>query len=238
MVLQVLGDLVHVGLDLAVLGLHGLNAVAGLFEQTRQALLLLRGTKAFQFHHQAAEILADLAHILVADISQRTLREGGYAFLGSCAVLQHLIGVAHIDLFGEFVNGGTFLLRQHALIQHHRFYLFLYLRSSRSGGSLGGKGQGGDLRSCGGIGGQRQFRQVVISHRFDSFLYDFDIILLFVSKFQCDTTGIHLRFLLGGRLRLGWCLGGDRFVEGIVCQSLPGHHVLQHHHIGGDIHGL
>ena len=33
MVLQILGDLVHIGLDLAVLGLHGLQLVAGLLEQ-------------------------------------------------------------------------------------------------------------------------------------------------------------------------------------------------------------
>ena len=33
MVLQILGDLIHVGLDLAVLGLHDLQLVAGLLEQ-------------------------------------------------------------------------------------------------------------------------------------------------------------------------------------------------------------
>ena len=98
MVLQILGDLVHVGLDLAVLRLHGLQLVAGLLEQAEQALLLLVLAEALQLHHQTAEILADLAHILAADVVQRVLGEGRHALLGGSAVLQHLIGIADVDL--------------------------------------------------------------------------------------------------------------------------------------------
>ena len=182
MVLQILGDLVHVGLHLAVLGLHGLDAVAGLFEQARQSLLLLLGAEALQLHHQAAQILADLAHVLVADVGQCALGEAGHALLGRRAVLQHLVGVPHVDLLGEFVDGGALLLRQHAVVQHHRLHFLLHLGGGGGGRRFRRQGQGGDLRRCGGIGSQRQFGHVVVSHVFDSFLYIFDIKLQSVSN--------------------------------------------------------
>ena len=169
MILQILGDLVHVGLHLAVLCLHGLDAVAGLFEQARQSLFLLLCAEAFQLHHKAAQILADFAHILVADIGQRTLGKRCHALLGGSTVLQHLIGIPHINLPGELVDRGTLLLRQHAVIQHHRLHFFLHLGCGRSGGGSGclrGQGQSGNLRSGGSIGSQRQLGHVVVSHHF------------------------------------------------------------------------
>ena len=192
MALQILGDLVHVGLHLAVLGLHGLDAVTGLFEQARQALLLLRRAEALQLHHQTAEVLADLAHVLVADVGQCALGEAGHALLGRRTVLQHLIGVPHVDLLGEFVDGSLLLLRQHAVVQHHRLNFLLRLRGGRGSRSLGRQSQGRDLRSSGGIGSQRQFGHVVVSHCLNSFLYFFDFILHSVSKFQRDPAVIRL----------------------------------------------
>ena len=166
MVLQILGDLVHVGLHLAVLGLHGLQLIAGLFEQARQTLFLLLRAEALQLHHKAAQILADLAHILVADVGQRVFGKAGHAFLGRRAVLQHLIGVPHVDLLGKFVDSGFLLFRQHTVVQHHRLDLLLHLRGGRGGGRFRRQRQGGHLRRSGGIGGQCQFRHVGISHGF------------------------------------------------------------------------
>ena len=152
MVLQILGDLVHVGLDLAVLRLHGLQLVARLLEQAEQALLLLVLAEALQLHHQTAQILADLAHVLVADIGQCALGEGGHALLGGGAVLQHLIGVPHIDLLGKLIDGDLLLLRQHTVVQYHRFHFLLHLGSGRGRGRIRCQGQGRHLLRGGGVG--------------------------------------------------------------------------------------
>ena len=166
MVFQILGDLVHVGLDLAVLGLHDLQLVAGLLEQPLQALLLLVLAEALQLHHQLAEglahqtaqILADLAHVLVAHVVQGILGEGRHALLGGGAVLQHLIGVTDVDLLGEGVHGLTLLLGQQALVHGHRLDLLFLMYGHRRGGI--------------GIGCQGQLRHHVIGHVSVSFLYD------------------------------------------------------------------
>ena len=178
MVLQILGDLVHVGLDLAVLGLHDLQLVAGLLEQPLQALLLLVLAEALQLHHQTAQILADLAHVLVAHVVQGILGEGRHALLGGGAVLQHLIGVADVDLLGEGVHGLTLLLGQQALVHGHRLdLLFLLLRYLRRVGRQGQLGYG-HRRGGIGIGGQGQLRHHVIGHVSVSFLYDKLCVLL------------------------------------------------------------
>ena len=101
MLLQGLGNAVHIGLHLAVLGLHALNLVAGLAEQTRQPLFLLAGAKALQLHHQLAEVSAHLAQVLAAHIAQGVLGEARHALLGGGAVLQD-----HVGALGSRVSSG------------------------------------------------------------------------------------------------------------------------------------
>ena len=164
MILQILGDLVHIGLYLAVACLESLDLLTSLFEQPLQSLGLFKGGKALQLHHETAQILADLAQILVAHVAQRTLGEGGDALLRRCAVLQDLIGVADVDLLGKLVDGGLFFLCQHAVVQHHRLYHLFLLGDGGSGRCFGGQGQGGHLHSHGIIGGQGQLRHHILGH--------------------------------------------------------------------------
>ena len=87
MIFQILGDLIHVGLYLVVLGLHGLQLVARLLEQAPQALAVLVLAEALQLHHQLAQIVADLPHVLGANVVQRVLGEGRHALLCRRAIL-------------------------------------------------------------------------------------------------------------------------------------------------------
>ena len=140
MLLQRLGDFVHVGLYLAVLGLHGFQTAAGFSEQARQALLFLVLAEALQLHHQLAQVLADLAQILVADAVQGVFGEACHAFLGGGAILEDHIGVADVDLAGEFLHGLLFLVSQQLVVHLHglNFLFLLHLGGLRSLGSGGG----------------------------------------------------------------------------------------------------
>ena len=124
MLLQRLGNAVHIGLYLAVLGLHALELVAGLAEQARQTLLLLLRAEALELHHQLTQIRAHLAQILAADIAQSVLGKARHALLSGGAVLQHHVGVGDVDLLGELLHRLLLLFGEQALIQRHRLHLF------------------------------------------------------------------------------------------------------------------
>ena len=164
MLLQVLSDLVHVGLYFVVLGLHSLQLVAGLLEQALQALAVLVLAEALQLHHQLAQVVTDLPHVLGADVVQRVFGEGRHALLRCRAVLQHLVGVADVDLVGEVLHGLLLLLGEQVLIHVHRLDLLLLLlghfRRFRR------QGQGGHFRHSGGgiVRCQRQLGHLVVSH--------------------------------------------------------------------------
>ena len=146
--LQRLGDPVHVGLGLAVLELHLLHGVVGPLEQTGKALLLLRRVDALQLRHQVRQHVADLAHVLGADGVQGAFGEVGDVLLGRRAVLQHLLGVADINLLGKALDrlllrrrqdaqvgtgGGGRLLHQGGFLLH----LGLHFLQIRRQGQLG-----------------------------------------------------------------------------------------------------
>ena len=167
MLFQRLGNAVHIGLHLAVLGLHALDLVAGLAEQTRQPLLLLAGAKALQLHHQLAEVSAHLAQILAAHIAQGVLGEARHALLGGGAVLQDHVGVGNVDLLGKLLHSLLLLLGKELVVQLHRLH-GLFLRGlGHSRGIQGQLGNGG----LGLRGVQGQFGGHILAHSvFLSFL--------------------------------------------------------------------
>ena len=159
MLLQGLGNAVHIGLHLAVLGLHALDFIAGLAEKTRQTLLLVAGAEALQLHHQLAEVSAHLAQVLAAHIAQGVLGETRHALLGGGAVLQDHVGVGNVDLLGEFVHGLLFLLGEQLVVQRYGLDLLLL----HLGGGVGLQGQlGHSYIRFRGV--QGQLRGHVLSH--------------------------------------------------------------------------
>ena len=164
MLLQLPGDLLHIGLGLAVLGFHGLHLVSGLFEEAEQALFLLLLAEALQLHHQTGEGVAHLPQILGAHLAQGALGEGGHALLGGHAVLQDQLGVVEVDLFGEVVHHLLLLLVEHTVVNHHGLGLGL-LRLHGRGGGLSAQGEGGDLRlGRVGVQGQLGHHALHVSH--------------------------------------------------------------------------
>ncbi len=163
--LQLPGDLVHIHLRLAVLGLHGVHLVAGLLEKAEDAaLVLLLLAEVFQLHHQAGQGVSHLAQVLCAHIVQGALREAGHALLGGHAVVEHQLGVGNIDLLGKLVHLPPLRLGEHAVVDHDRLN-FLLLRLG--GLRLGAQGQHGGLH-LGGVGVQGQLGHHVfgIAHLF------------------------------------------------------------------------
>ena len=71
--LQLAGNLVHIGLDLGILCLHCLQPVSSLFKEAQNSLFLLLVSKAPQLHHQLGESLSHLAQVLGADRGKRGL---------------------------------------------------------------------------------------------------------------------------------------------------------------------
>ena len=151
--LQLLDDLVHIALHLGILGLHGLQLTAGLFEQAEQALFLLLLAKALQLHHQLGQGFAHLPQVLGADGLQGVFRKTRHILLCGGAVLEHQLGVHHIDLGGKLLHHSFFRLAEHAVIQLCGRDLRLFRRSGRR---PGGRVQGQHRRLGRVPGIQRQ----------------------------------------------------------------------------------
>ena len=167
MLLQLPGNLFHVGLGLAVLGLHGLHPVARLLEKAEQALLLFLLAEALELHHQAGQGVPHLPQILGAHVGQGAFGEGGDPLLGGHAVLQDHLGVVEVDLLGEVVHHLLLRLGEHTVVDHHRLGLgILRLQGDRRGLRLTAQGEGGRLH-LGRVGVQGQLghhHAVQISH--------------------------------------------------------------------------
>ena len=177
--LQRLGDLLHVGLHLAVLGLHALQSVPGLLEQAHEALLFFAVAEALQLHHQTAQVLPDLAQILAANVIQGALGETRHALLCGGAVLQDHVGIPHIDLVGKLLHRLLLLVGQELFIHLHR--LDLLLLRLRHFGSRRLQRQLGN-----GLGRRRrlqgQFRHHVVCHGHSSFLSHIVCLLTFPER--------------------------------------------------------
>ena len=108
-VLQLLGDLVHVDLGLVELRLRLLHGAGGLFEETAETFLLLGFVvvEILQLHDEAREHVADLAHVLRAYLAERGAGEIGNVLLRGGAVGKNKIGIGHVDLLGKLAHGGA-----------------------------------------------------------------------------------------------------------------------------------
>ena len=153
-------NLLHVHFDLVVLGLHGFQLVALLFEEAEQALLLFGRVKALQLAHQLGEHIAHFAHVLGAHLAQGGIAEVADLLLAGCAVLQHLLGVADVDLLGEVVHHLLLLRSERGLLHRVGRFGLLFL----------GKGIQGQAGCGGGILQGQAGGQVLVIHGFHSFL--------------------------------------------------------------------
>ena len=168
MLFQFPGNLIHVCLDFGVLGFHGFELVAGLFEQTEQALFLLfLLAEALEFYHQIRKRFSHFTQVLGAHGREGVFRKSGHILLRGGTVLKHHIGVRDINFPGKFLHGFFLCLRKQRFIHVHR-------RGRGLGGLLRSLGSGGvqsQLRYClgssFGIRGEGQLGKVVpfISHR-------------------------------------------------------------------------
>ena len=162
---QLPDDLVHIGLYLGILGLHGLQLVAGLFEKAEEPLLLLFLAEALELHHQLGEGLAHLSQVLGTYGVQGVFRKARHILLGSGAILEDHLGVRQVDFLGKGLHCLLFRIREQILIHLHRghFRLGLLLRGRRRCLRRQGQLRHGLRR---GIGGERQLLDVFlfISH--------------------------------------------------------------------------
>ena len=146
MVLQLLGDLVHVHLGLVELRLRFLQRAGGLFEKTEKALFLLGFVviEILQLHDEAREHIADLAHVLRADLAERGAGEIGNVLLRGGAVGENKICIGHVDLLGKLAHGGLLLGGETVNVELFRLDggLFLFDNELLCGGLRGVERQG------------------------------------------------------------------------------------------------
>ena len=161
-------DLFHIGLGLTVLHLHGVQLVALLLEEPQNALLLLfPGVKALQLADEAGDHVAHFAQILGGHLGEGRFGEVADLFLAGRAVLQHLLAVGDIDLFGKLIHHGLFfraevhLLFRGGCLLRGRSCLFF-------GSGFRVEGQGGH---CGGV--EVKIERVVSHKRFLPFQIPF-----------------------------------------------------------------
>ena len=164
MLLQLPGDLVHVGLHLGVLGLHGLQLATRLFEEAEEPLLLLFLAEALQLHHQLAEGLAHLSQVLGAHRVQGVLRKAGHVLLGRRAVLQDQVGVRQVDLLGKRLHRLFLRVVQQVLVQPHRRRLRLGGLRCGGGGRCRVQSQLGHRIRPAGIQGQFRHHALLVCH--------------------------------------------------------------------------
>ena len=151
--LELFNDLVNVDLGLVVLSLDGGDVLAGLVEQSADALSLLGvEIQALELDDQVAEHVAHFAQILGADGVEGGVRELGDVLLRVAAVVEDLLGIEDVDLLGEFRDGG--LLGGGELAELETLdgdildlFLFLFLFFGDGGDCLGVrlKRQAGDV---------------------------------------------------------------------------------------------
>ena len=139
-VLQLLGDLVHIDFGLVELRLRLLHGAGGLFEKTAETLLLLGFVvvEILQFHDEAREHVADLAHVLRAHLAERGAGEIGNVLLRGGAVGKNKIRIGHVDLLGKLAHGGLLLGGETVNVELFRLNggLFLFNNELRSGGGF------------------------------------------------------------------------------------------------------
>ena len=70
----------------------------------RKPLLSGSAEKALQLRDERGDHIPDLAEVLGADVIERGVGEIGDLFLAGCAVLEHDVGVAQINLLGKIVD--------------------------------------------------------------------------------------------------------------------------------------
>ena len=100
--LQHLGDLVHVHFGFGIVRLQRLDLELGLLLQAEQPFLLLFvDIEALQLHDQIGQHVADLAEVLRAHRAQGGVGEVGDVLLAGGAVDEHGVGVGDVDLLGE-----------------------------------------------------------------------------------------------------------------------------------------
>ena len=150
MSLQLLGDLIHIGLGLVIAGPQGLKIGGRFLKYAQQPLLLLlRGGEALQLRHQGGHHVAQLAHILGPDGVQRCAGEIRDIFLGSGAVLQHQSRIGQVDLIRKIKHRFLLGRRQRGKIRaglRGRLGLFRHDQLHLgSGGQIRGQGQFGNL---------------------------------------------------------------------------------------------
>ena len=116
-VFQSLCNPIHIGFGLAVLQLHGFNGVGSPLEQSRQSLFLLGRLNALEFADQIGNHVANLAHVLGTDGFQCAFGEIRNILLGCCAILQHLLRVADVNLLGKGLDRFLLLGGQHTHIR-------------------------------------------------------------------------------------------------------------------------
>ena len=126
------GDIVHIGGNLAVAGLHPLHFILRLGEQPGQAFGFLRVLlEALQLRHEIHQHVADFPGILRFDRIQRGLGEIGDFFLRVGTEEQHMIRIGHIHLRNEIINRLFLRVCQLAFIQAgggNRFFRGLFRR--------------------------------------------------------------------------------------------------------------
>ena len=174
-VFQLPDDLVHIGLHLGILGLHGLQLVLRLLQEAEEALLLLFLAEFLQLRHQLAQRLAHLAQVLGTDAGQGVFAKARHVLLGGGAVLEDQGGIHNVDLLGKVLHSLLLRLGEHAVIQHHGLGLRLGLLDLRGGGGGGNVTQGqSDLLCCRG----------------SQFLLKFHFVCHVVSPFLCQSSSL------------------------------------------------
>ena len=163
--LQVFHNLIHVGGGFGVPGFQGGQLILFPAEKAGKAFFLLLRVKFLQLPDQVGQGLSDLPQVLGANLLQGVFGKLGDIFLGGGAVLQHLVGVADVDLVGEGLHRLLLLLGQQFVVHLHRLDLLFLLLGDLRG--LRRQRQGGHLH-CGGssgiVRGQGQLGHHVIGH--------------------------------------------------------------------------
>ena len=153
-------NILDIGRNLAVAGLHPFNFVFTLGEKARQAFFLLRiPFKAFQLGNEVDQHIADFARILCFYGIQSGLGKIGNPLLGIRSEQQHVIGIGHIHLLDKIIDSLFFGFCQLAFIKARKRFR---LRGRCLLNAF--RGFGSDIRFGRGGGGveleNRSFRHV------------------------------------------------------------------------------
>ena len=104
MLLQLLCDRIHVGLDLAVFRLHLVHFVGALLEDAEKALVLFVHIEVFELSHEGGDHTADFTQVFGPDALQSFLGKIRHLFLGADTVGHDCLCIGDIDLFCEIIH--------------------------------------------------------------------------------------------------------------------------------------